>query len=61
MPSQPENPTSAELEKSKTARAQKEKQIKRLADEAAAKARKTEKRYDEQHGTFPRSGPSGMA
>lgn len=61
MPNQSENPTPAEMEKSKMAKTQKEKQIKRLADEAAAKARKTEKRYDEQHGTFPRSGPSGMA
>lgn len=60
MPNQPENPTPAEVEKSRTATIQK-KQIKRLADEAAEKARKTEKRYDEQHGTFPRSGPSGMA
>lgn len=61
MPNQPENPKPPELEESKTVGTRKQKQMKRLADEAAAKARKTERRYDEQHGTFPRGGPSGMA
>lgn len=61
MPKESENLRPPQPEESKNARTQKEKQINRLADEAAAKARKTEKRYDNQHGPFPRGGPSGMA
>lgn len=57
----PDNPRTPELAESRKLDAQRAKELKRIADEAAAKARKTEKLYDRQHGTFPRGGPSGMA
>ena len=61
MTNEPEKPKTPEQEESSTASSQKREQIKRLADKAAAKGRETERRYDQQHGTFPRGGPSGMA
>jgi hypothetical protein len=61
MPNESESLKAPELGESKTTETQEKKETDRLADEAAAKARKTEKRYDRQNGTFPRGGPSGMA
>lgn len=61
MTNEPENPKTPEVEDSKSARTHERERIKRLADKAAAKGSETERRYDQQHGTFPRGGPSGMA
>jgi hypothetical protein len=61
MPNETENPKTPKLDESKASKTPEDKKISRIADEAAAKARKTGKRYDRQHGTFPRGGPSGMA
>jgi hypothetical protein len=61
MPNEPKDPKTAPMDESTTAKTQKDKGMKRIADEAAGKARKTEKRYDQRRSTFPRGGPSGMA
>lgn len=61
MPNEPENSKTPKLDESKASKTAQDKKMSRIADEAAAKARKTGKRYDQQHGTFPRGGPSGMA
>lgn len=61
MPNHPENARAPEPVESEASQKEKEKLLKRLADKAATKARETERRYDQQHGTFPRGGPSGMA
>ena len=61
MQNQPENTRASEPVSSETSKKEKETLLKRLADKAATKARETERRYDQQHGTFPRGGPSGMA
>lgn len=61
MANETENPKTPKLEESKTAKTPENKKMRRIADEAAGKARKTTERFDRQHGTFPRGGPSGMA
>ena len=61
MPNEPESKKAPEPDESKTSKTQEKNETDRIADEAAARAKKTAKRYDRQHGTFPRGGPSGMA
>jgi hypothetical protein len=61
MPNEPKDPKTPPADESTTAKTQKDIGMKRIADEAAGKARKTVKRYDQRRGTFPRGGPSGMA
>ncbi|MGC1362985.1 MAG: hypothetical protein WA419_10520 [Silvibacterium sp.] len=61
MPNEPEGLKAPELDESKTSKTPEKNETDRIANEAAARAKKTEKRYDRQHGTFPRGGPSGIA
>jgi hypothetical protein len=61
MPNETENPRTPKPDEPKAAKTPEDKKISHIADEAAAKARKTERRYDRQRTTFPRGGPSGMA
>lgn len=61
MPNDSENPKTPKPEDSSTSGPPTDEQLNRIAEEAAVKARETERRYDQQHGTFPRGGPSGMA
>jgi hypothetical protein len=62
MPEETKDPKIPQTDESPDAKAEKDKGIKRAADEAAGKAHKTERRYAQRRGgTFPRGGPSGMA
>jgi hypothetical protein len=61
MPNEPENLNPPELDDAKFGETPEQKKINRIADEAAAKAGKRENVFGESHGTFPRTGPSGMA
>lgn len=61
MPNEAKKPEEVTPEESKPSTTREEREKKRIADEAAAKALRTQRRYDREHGTFPRGGPSGMA
>ncbi len=61
MPNEPENPKTPELDESKTSETPEQKKMNRIANKLAAKAGKRESLYDQNHGTFPRGGSSGMA
>jgi hypothetical protein len=61
MPNEPKDPKAPPMDEPSAARIQRDKAMKRIADEAAGKARKTSRRNDQRQGTFPRGGPSGMA
>jgi len=63
MPGKSENPETPKVDESKPSKTSEaeRKKMSRIADEAAGKARKTSERYDQQHGTFPRGGPSGVS
>jgi hypothetical protein len=61
MANEQEPTITPETDESIAAKAAQSKQMERIANEAADRLRKTERRYDQQHGSFPRGGPSGMA
>jgi hypothetical protein len=61
MPNEPKDPKAPPRDEPSAAKIQSDKAIKRIADEAAGKARKTARRSEQRQGTFPRGGPSGMA
>ena len=61
MPNETENPNPPQPDDSTFAETPEQKKINRIANEAAAKAGKRENTFGQSHGTFPRSGPSGMA
>lgn len=63
MPAKPENPETPKVDEAEPSKISEtdRKRMSRIADEAAGKARKTSERYDQQHGTFPRGGPSGVS
>ena len=61
MPNEPETLKTPELDESKIQETPEDKKMNRIANKAAAKAGKRENRFDQNRGTFPRGGPSGMA
>ena len=61
MPNEPEIVKTPEPDESKTTETPESKQVDRIANEFAVRAGKRENRFDRNHGTFPRGGPSGMA
>jgi hypothetical protein len=52
MPNQTRIEKPPSMEESRTAKTEQEKKIDRTAEQAAGKAGKTEKRYDEEHNIF---------
>lgn len=61
MPNEPEKPKTSEPDETNTSETPEEKRINSIANKAAAKAGKRERLFDQNQGTFPRGGPSGMA
>jgi hypothetical protein len=61
MSNETESLKNPELDNSKTSGVREHSEMNRIANEAAAKAGKRENRYDQNHGTFPRGGPSGVS
>lgn len=61
MPNETDGLKEPELDESKTSDTPGHNEIDRIANKAAAKAGKRENRYDQNHGTFPRGGPSGVS
>ena len=61
MANEPETTNPPQQDQSNTVETPEQNRIDRIADQAAAKARKRQNRYDKEHGSFPRGGPSGMA
>ena len=61
MANEPENTNPPQQDQSNTVETPEQHRIDRIADEAAGKARNRQNRYDQQHGSFPRGGPSGVS
>ena len=61
MLNEPEIVRTTEPDESETTETPEEKQVDRVADDLAAKAGKRENLFDQNHGTFPRGGPSGVS
>ncbi len=61
MANEPEPTNPPQQDQSNTAETPEQKRIDRIANQAAAKGRKRQNRYDQNQGPFPRGGPSGMA
>lgn len=61
MSNETRKPEASKPEVSKSTTTPEEREKSKIAEEAAAKGLRTQKRYDRNHGTFPRGGPSGMA
>ncbi len=61
MPNEPESLKTPERDESKTSETPEQKKMNRIANKLAAKAGKRERLFDQNHGTFPRGGSSGMA
>jgi hypothetical protein len=61
MADEPKDTETPKPDEATAEQSEKDKAMSRIADEAAGKGRKTNQRYDQQRGTFPRGGPSGMS
>jgi hypothetical protein len=61
MANEPETTNPPQQDQSNTVETPEQNRIDRIADQAAAKARNRQNRVDQEHGSFPRGGPSGMA
>ena len=61
MANEPEKTNPPQQDQSNTVETPEQSRINRIADEAAAKGRKRQNRYDQEQGSFPRGGSSGMA
>src|SRR5580658_414335 len=61
MANEPETTNPPQQDQSNTVETPEQNRIDRIADQAAAKARNRQNRHDQEHGSFPRGGPSGMA
>jgi hypothetical protein len=61
MANEPETKNPPQQDQSNTVETPEQNRIDRIANKVAGKARKRQNRYDQQQGSFPRGGPSGMA
>jgi hypothetical protein len=61
MANEPETTNPPQQDQSNSVETPEQNRIDRIADQAAAKARNRQNRQDQEHGSFPRGGPSGMA
>jgi hypothetical protein len=61
MANEPETKNPPQQDQSNTVETPEKNRIDRIANKVAGKARKRQNRYDQQQGSFPRGGPSGMA
>ena len=61
MANEPETKNPPQQDQSNTVETPEQKRIDRIANKVAGKARKRQNRNDQQQGSFPRGGPSGMA
>jgi hypothetical protein len=61
MANEPETTNPPQQDQSNTVETPEQNRIGRIADEAAARARNRQNRHDQEQGSFPRGGPSGMA
>ena len=61
MANEPEPTNPPQQDQSNTVETPEQTRIDRIANQAAAKARNRQNRNDQEQGSFPRGGPSGMA
>ena len=61
MANEPEKTNPPQQDQSNTVETPEKSRIDRIANKAAGKARSRQNRNDQQQGSFPRGGPSGMA
>ena len=61
MANEPETTNPPQQDQSNTVETPEQNRIDRIANQAAGKARNRQNRNDQDQGSFPRGGPSGMA